>query len=269
MNQLAYSYEDAGRGEEALNLREREMALERKVNGPKHPNTLRAMNNLSDSYCSLGRQKVTVALMEQACAAAPDDALEPFRLATFRAWFGQDTEYESIRCRLVQQAHGTDQANLADKAAKVYCLRPSTNAALLSEALNLARRAVERGQNEVWLPWYQLGLGLAEYRNGQYAAAERTLSIADQTGAGQQGIQGTARLFRAMSLFRQGRTEEARKLFRQAEAQMPPFPKDPHQPPVYGKPVDLDTLICWLAYKEAKALIEGPAAPVPQPSAAK
>src|SRR5208282_3583375 len=117
-------------------------------------------------------------------------------------------------------AEGTARAGMADKAAKVYCLRPSTNAALLSEALNLARRAVELGQNDVWLPWYQLGLGLAEYRNGQYAAAERTLSIADQTGAAQHGIQGTARLFRAMSLFRQDKTEEARKLFHQAEAQM-------------------------------------------------
>jgi tetratricopeptide (TPR) repeat protein len=155
---------------------------------------------------------------------------------------------------------------MADKAAKVYCLRPSTNAALLGEVLNLARRAVELGQNEVWLPWFQLGLGLAEYRNGQYAAAARTLSIADQTGAAQQGIQGTARLFGAMSLFRQGRAEEARKLFREAEAQITPFPQDQHQPPVYRKPVDPDTLICWLAYKEAKTLIEGKPAPVAEPT---
>jgi len=31
------------------------------------------------------------------------------------------------------------------------------------------------------LPSYQLGLGLAEYRPGQYAAAERTLTVAEQT----------------------------------------------------------------------------------------
>jgi cellobiose-specific phosphotransferase system component IIA len=108
-------------------------------------------------------------------------------------------------------------------------------------------------------------LGLAEYRNGQYAAAEQALTIAEQTVGdnhlisvdGQHQIQGTARLFRAMSLFRQDKLEEARKLFSQAEAQMPPLPKDESKPFVDGRPTSHDDLIWWLAYKEAKALIEG------------
>ena len=62
---------------------------------------------------------------------------------------------------------------------------------------------------------------MAEYRNGQYAAAERTLAIAEQTAARRDDIEGTAGLFRAMSVFRQDRPEEARQLFTQASAQMP------------------------------------------------
>jgi tetratricopeptide (TPR) repeat protein len=190
----------------------------------------------------------------------PKDRFESFRLATYQAWFGQDTDYESSRRQLVQQAEGTDQPGTADKAAKVFCLRPSTNAALLAKALNLARQAVELGKSDPLLPWYELGLGLAEYRNGRYSAAEQALTIAEQTAGDVHDILGTARLFRAMSLLQQDRPEEARKVFSQAEAEMPPFPKDDHEPPVYDKSVNQDVLVCWLAYKEAKALIEGSSA---------
>ena len=66
---------------------------------------------------------------------------------------------------------------------------------------------------------------MAEYRNGQYAAAERTLTIAEQAvGVEHPDHSGNRALFRAMSLFRQNKPEEARKLFSQAEAQMPTLP---------------------------------------------
>jgi len=96
-------------------------------------------------------------------------------------------------------------------------------------------------------PWYQLTLGLAEYRNGQYEDADQTLAVAEQTAGAHQDIEGTARLFRAMSLFRQDRTEEAWRLVGGAEEQMPPFPQDQRKPLVQEKPVSHDVLIYWLA----------------------
>jgi hypothetical protein len=72
-----------------------------------------------------------------------------------------------------------------------------------------------------------------------------------------------------MSLYRQNRTEEARKLFRVAETQMPPLPKDESKPRVDGKSASHDALIRWLAYKEAKALIDGPSPPVADSSVPK
>ena len=65
----------------------------------------------------------------------------------------------------------------------------------------------------------------------------------------------------ARSLFMQNKPEEARKLFSQAEAQMPPLPIDETKPIIDGKSFDRDLLVMWLAYKEAKALIGGPSAP--------
>jgi len=265
MENLTTAYEEAGRLDEALKLREKDLAIRLKVLGPAHPDTLFTMNELASSYFSAGRSTEAIALQKRVCELKPKDMYNLLTLATWQIWSGQDADYEATRRRLVQQAVGTDQASTPEQAAKAACLRPSTDAALLAKVLTLARQGVELGKSNDDLPWYQMCLGLAEYRNSHYADAERALTIAEQTAGnnvgGQHLIQGTARLFRAMSLFRQNKPEESRKVFSQAEAQMPPLPKDENKPFVDGKSVDRDVLIWWLAYKEAKALIGAPSAP--------
>jgi hypothetical protein len=42
---------------------------------------------------------------------------------------------------------------------------------------------------------------------------------------------------------------------------MPPLPKDESKPIIDGKSFDRDLVVTWLAYKEAKALIEAPSTP--------
>jgi tetratricopeptide (TPR) repeat protein len=266
MNTLADGYFGAGQPDKALNLREQALAPSRKVLGPEHPFTRAVMNHLVESYFAAGRIRDAVTLLEESVRSNPKDTEASLTLAIWQTSCGQDADYEVTRRRLLQQAEGTDQPVTAERAAKVACLRPSTNAALLTNALNLAQRAVELGKKDQYLPFYQLALGLAEYRNAQYAAAEQTLTVAGETVGdhhdlgidNRSEIQGTARLFRAMSLFKQDKLDEARKLFSQAEAEMPPLPKDESKPIVEGKPFDRDLIVRWLAYKEAKALIEGP-----------
>lgn len=58
--------------------------------------------------------------------------------------------------------------------------------------------------------------------------------------------------YRAMSLFRQGNRDEARRLAVAAARPMRPLP-DPRNPLADG--ADHDHLILWLAYREAKAVI--------------
>ena len=55
MNNLAISYSDAGRRDEALKLREEVLTLRRKVLGPEHPDTLMAMTTWRCSYRDAGR----------------------------------------------------------------------------------------------------------------------------------------------------------------------------------------------------------------------
>jgi eukaryotic-like serine/threonine-protein kinase len=257
MGYVAISYEEAGRLDDALKLREEALPLFRKVFGPEHPNTLFTMQLLANSYYAAGRGSEAASLLQKACEAKPKDTEASLTLATWQTWFGQDTDYEATRRRLVQQAEGSDVAGTAERAAKAACLRASTDSALLAKALRLAQRGVELGKNDSLLPYYQVSLGLAEYRNSLYAEAERDLAMGEKNLGGDADVQGIARFFRAMCLYRQNRPGEARTLFDQSEAQMRPLPKDESKPLVDGKPVSHDQLICWLACQEARKLIVG------------
>jgi tetratricopeptide (TPR) repeat protein len=252
---LALSYDETGRRDEALKLREQVLALFRKVSGPGHPQTVRIMEDLAISYGSAGRRREALTVLAQACEIDPKNSNASLALATWQTWFSQDADYEATRRRLVQQAEGTAQADPAERAAEAACLRPSDDAALMANALNLAQRAVELGKSSLSLPWYQLSLGLAEYRNGQYAAAERSMAVAEQTAGDRERLLGIAHMFHAMTVFRQDRPDEARKLFSQAEAQMPSLPKDETKPIVDGRSLDDDLLVWWLSYKEAKSML--------------
>jgi hypothetical protein len=94
---------------------------------------------------------------------------------------------------------------------------------------------------------------MAEYRSNHFA--EANAALADVTS----GDTSTAAFYRAMSLFRQGKLDEARQLARSATANMKPLPKDEKTP--LADNADHDDLIRWLAYKEAKELVGRDATP--------
>ena len=82
------------------------------------------------------------------------------------------------------------------------------------------------------------------------ACAPSTAAKADPSNP---QVTGMAAFDRAMSLFRQGKHDEARALALAAAATMKPLLKDEQIP--LANPGSHDDLILWLAYKEAKALI--------------
>jgi eukaryotic-like serine/threonine-protein kinase len=258
LRNLAGSYEEEGRRDEALKMREEVLELRRKVLGPEHPDTIGAMRDLANSYGSAGRDREAISILEQAREMDPKDPASALALATWQIWFARDTGYEATCQSVVQQAEKTGQKQTTDGVVKTLCLRPSTNAALLAKALTLAQRAAEAGSTSAWLSHYQFDLGLAEYRNGQFAESERNLTVAEQGLAEMPELLGTARLFHAMSLNMQRKPEEARKVFKEAEKQMIALPEDERKPHVDGVLVDENVLMLWLAYKEAKALIQAP-----------
>jgi hypothetical protein len=102
------------------------------------------------------------------------------------------------------------------------------------------------------LAWFQLALGMAEYRSGHFAEADAALLAAMEASEGVSIIGGPSAFYRALSLFRQGKPDEARQLATQAAAKMKPLPKDAKNllASFHG-----DVLL-WLAYREAKDTIK-------------
>jgi hypothetical protein len=104
-----------------------------------------------------------------------------------------------------------------------------------------------------------MGLGMAEYRSGRFAEADARLLAAGNGSITNPSMVLTAVFYRAMSLFRQGKENEARQLATEAAAKMKPLPRDEENP--LAGIYDADDLILWLAYKEARAMIKFDAAP--------
>jgi eukaryotic-like serine/threonine-protein kinase len=65
MNNLALTYQDAGRRDEALPLYEETLKLRKAQLGPEHPDTLQSMNNLAFAYRDAGKLDLAVPLLEE------------------------------------------------------------------------------------------------------------------------------------------------------------------------------------------------------------
>jgi tetratricopeptide (TPR) repeat protein len=216
-------------------------------------------------YQSAGRTREAIPFLTKASAANPNDTLLSLKVAAFQAWFGQEKELAATRQRILAFAKGTNDVGMAERAAKACSIVPSTDKAELDAALILARKEVELYHGVQWREWQLLTLGMAEYRSGNYAAAIEALIAAEKAGPNNAMANGIAAFYRAMSLSRQGKSDEARRLAIGAAAQMKPLPID-EQNPLPDTADPWDDLILWLAYKEAKAMIKfdvAPAAPAP------
>src|SRR5262249_8909002 len=137
---------------------------------------------------------------------------------------------------------------------KACSLLPSSDPAELEQVLALARRAVELGAGSGLLPYFQMAQGIAEYRSGHFPEAEAVLGKAISGGSFSAHVANTSTFYKAMSLHRQGKNEEARTIALGTVAKMKPLPKDA-EIPLAGS-TSADDLIMWLAYKEANALIK-------------
>jgi serine/threonine protein kinase/WD40 repeat protein/tetratricopeptide (TPR) repeat protein len=204
---------------------------------------------------SSGRTREAVEHLAALSAANPKDTMLSLKVAALQAWFGQDRELAATRQRILSFARGSSAVGTAERAARACSIRPSTDRAELEATLALAGTGVKGSKRE----WALLALGMAEHRSGNHAAADKALLAATEAGRNNPCATGISAFYRAMSLFRQGKSDEARKLALAARALMKPLPADENNP-LAGKATH-DDLILWLVCKEAKALIQFDAAP--------
>jgi WD40 repeat protein/tetratricopeptide (TPR) repeat protein len=239
--------------------------------GPKIPEAedgkiLLARKDEGHALLAAGRTREGLSALASALAGGPEDTLLLLEVAALQAWFGQDAELALTCRRALESAGDTRDPIRADRTAKVCCLRPSDDKARLDATLALARQAVRLGKESRHLPYFQMALGMAEYRSGNDEAAEAAFLASVNSGRADPQVTGTSTFYRAMSLFRQGKEAEARRLATEAASRMRPLPGDENKPLVGG--ANADDLILWLAYREARALIafETPPPPPPAPS---
>jgi hypothetical protein len=193
------------------------------------------------------------------------------KLAALEAWLEQDKELAATCRWRLAWAKNTTNPETAGGVAKACCILPWSDQTQQEEVLALARTAVQLGKDSEGFPWHQMALGMAEYRSGHFPEADAALLAAAKSGHNSYYLAGTSALYRAMSLFRQGKENEARQLALEAASKMRPLPKD-EQNSLAGISIGpdwdgvwFDDLIFWLAYKEAKALIGFGAAPTAPP----
>jgi hypothetical protein len=232
------------------------------VQGDEHGDTRWAIETLAEIYKITGHTDEALSLLDVTSASKPEDTISAMRLAASQLWFGRDAGYATTVRRMLDWAKNATNADDIERVAKLACLRPISDAPTREAALALARKAVELGrENQSGMPWYQMTLGMAEYRTGHDVEAVEALTRAqaaasvDAEGRYRELIRGTAGFYHAMSLSRQGKQAEARALFTATEAAMQPFPADEQKLP--GE-ANHDDLILWLACKEAKAMLAQP-----------
>jgi hypothetical protein len=192
-----------------------------------------------------------VPLVARASAANPEDTMLSLKLAALQAWFGEEKGLAATRRRILAFAQGTSEATTARRAATACSILPSADKVQLEATLSLGRMAVELGPGHTW---NLLALGMAEYRSGNYTAADQALRAAAEAGRNVRTMMATSAFYRTMSLFHQGKKDEARKVAIAAAAKMKPLPADERNP--LAGDAGFDDLILWLAYKEANALIQ-------------
>jgi tetratricopeptide (TPR) repeat protein len=259
--ELARHYAERGNAPLANPVRAKARALieERLAREPKS-SVLNA--EFAQLLMDFGHTREAVGYLTKASSANPENTILSLKVAAFQAWFGQEKELAATRRRILAFARGTNDAGTAEQAAKSCSILPSTDKAELEAALALGRTGVRLDKSSEWRDWRLLGLGMAEYRSGNDEAADEALRAAAQAGPNNTHATGISAFYRAMSLFRQSKHDEARKLAIAAAAKMKPLPTDENNP-LAGNDT-YDDLILWLAYKEAKAVIKFDAAPPPK-----
>ncbi len=262
---LSGSYFDVGRKDETLKLCEEVLPLYRKVLGSEHPTTLVAIGNLAECYADAGRGDEALRLHEELASRKPDDTAVMMRLAAYQLWFGRSADHANTVRRIIAWAKNATKPDDLERVAKIVCLCNTNDTPTREAALVLAHKALDLGrENRAAVPWYQMTLGMAEYRNGYFAEATKALTAAEAAAADLDNkqqraqIRGTAGFYRAMSLFRQGLAAEARTIFNATEER--------YSAEKTKAGANQDDFILWLARKEARTLLQLPGAATTQPS---
>jgi serine/threonine protein kinase/Flp pilus assembly protein TadD len=210
-------------------------------------------NPLGEIYGRHEQWQAAIRTFSRAMTADPTNHYAYHYLAPLLVQTGDLEGYRAHRERILNQFGDTTQPTIAERMAK-DCLMLPPPAASLPKLAKMADIAVAAGPSANSWPYFQYVKGLAEFRQGHFAAALEWLrKVVDEEGAPARSIQAYATM--AMAEYQLGHTNAAQSdlgaalklaeeklgpgridwndqltaqfLLREAQALMPKVPKSP------------------------------------------
>jgi len=164
----------------------------------------------ADLYVQLGRKDKATRALERA-RAAWEKAMEShppqhdawYGYAELCLFLGNEDAYRRNRKALLERFGKTNDPVIAERTSRACLLLPVAGEEL-QQAVALADRAIELGQNHEYYPFFMAAKALAEFRLGRFESA-----IDWGQKAGARGVWAPTHLLLAMAHQRLGHTEQA------------------------------------------------------------
>jgi tetratricopeptide (TPR) repeat protein len=256
----------------ALVHAEHSVPLLRKACGNKDGRTLNAISNLARCYTAVGRSKEAIELLQECCPQMSGDTFVNFLLAQLDLWYGLREDYNTTRRWMLDFAVGirdrlTSRPDILERVVYIACLAPLENDAQAVEINKTLARAesirtdsgakmdlghggdmrnliagmilIRTGQPDKAIPHFDKALELIKTARDDWRAWDRC----------------TVAYYKAMALQQMGQAAEARALFDATDKKMVRWESD-DQPLRGNWAPSGERMTHWLAYKEAKTLIE-------------
>ena len=252
LQELAMEYRAAGKNAWALEMREARLAILRRNPARAGEPLGLALEEVADSLFTLNRRDEGFAKLEEARQFAPKKYSIGLKLAGLLAWFGREEEWEAFARSFLEKAKALGYPNRMVAASRAALLRSPGDPEVTEVAIRVARRAAEMRPD---FSLNRFALGMAELREGNYAAADEVLqsAVAAKSTFQKQRI---SKCYRAIARFHLGDEPGARLLISDMEKRNR-FKSPPGNGayPFAGPNVVIEDLMWWLAYREAKDLL--------------
>jgi thiol-disulfide isomerase/thioredoxin len=162
------------------------------------------LRNRGNFFATHGRWKEAAVDFTQVIALTPDNHYDYAVLAPLLVQCNDLEAYQRLCAKILGRFGDTSDPVIAERMAKA-CLFTTNSGTDLATACKMADFAVTKAKNFLW---YQLAEGMAEYRQGHFAAAEEHSKLA--LGGPIPYLNAGADLVLAMAQYQLKKTDEAR-----------------------------------------------------------
>jgi serine/threonine-protein kinase len=209
-------------------------------------------------YATHGQWKQAAAVLVKLTELDPADHYHWFQLAPVYLELGDTEGYRRVCREMIERFREAERPEIVERTAKT-CLLLADSGIDRKLSLQLAERAAARGAKQANAKWFHLAMGMADYRDGQYARAVDRLGKSLSSGAELVYLDSLAYLFLAMAHARLGEKEEtAQSMYKVRFLVEERLPK-----PDRGQLLDKEFWSDWLRFqiirREAEALLKATA----------